>query len=117
MFQKKPLFKPSMVPMYEWSERQRKVLPSDGKNLVTFEDVSCKDISSVQLDIRKCDLETMLAQGVVLDPRHVMHMLDMTDSYDVETLNERYSMRLYQYIKEHEQEFKDLLHPEAGKEE
>ena len=84
-----------------WRQLERKVYPDAG-NSVSFELVDCEEILNQQLDRKAISLQTMLDNGVVLDPVKVGRMLNFTDSYDIERLNNEKSVSIYKYIKENQ---------------
>lgn len=114
MFQKVPLHKVNICPVYPWTEQQMRVDPGAG-NRVYFDDVSCKDILKLQLDVDACNLETMLKNGVTLDPAMVGRMLNVTDSFDIERYNTNSSLKLYNYLRENEDKIKDSLREDFEK--
>lgn len=115
MFRKKDSsYKVPLVSEGTWCESELRVVPEDEQR-VYFEEVPCDEILKRQMDLKAINLEVMLKHGVVLDPAVVGRTLNMTDSYDIEQLNNRRSVRLYEYVKENQDKILESLASERQK--
>lgn len=103
--------KNTLVPACDFSERSSKSVPSDGmRNLRRIFDYQpCEKLSDIQLNPREIDMEALLKAGVKIDPSSFANAFGITDAADLERFNESRSQQLLSYVKEHENEFKEMF--------
>lgn len=84
---------------------ERYVAPEEsGTSRSTIIKVHSRDINKRQLDPRVVTLDSLLEQGITIDPGQVQSMLDITDPAEIESVNKDYCESAYKFLTEHKDE-------------
>lgn len=99
-------YKPLMVVAPEmWEQQERYVEPEkNGVQRTTIVVVPNREINKRQLDPRKITLDSLLEQGITIDPGQIQNMLDLRDPAEIESFNNEYLQHAYKFLTEHKDE-------------
>lgn len=103
-------FKPVMeIAPDEWEQIERYVEEEkNGVQRTCLVKVPCREVNKRQLDPRIVNLDSLLEQGITIEPGQVKDMLDLTDPAEIEQYNNQYVQQAYDFLVEHKDEiFKD----------
>lgn len=70
---------------------------------------SCEEISKEVLDPRVITLSQVLSTGVGIEVKDFANMFNISDPADLDSLRERSSIQIHNYIKEHESEILESI--------
>lgn len=103
---RREIFKPVMeIAPDEWEHFERYVEEEkNGVQRTCLVKVSCREVNKRQLDPRIVTLDTLLEQGITIDPGQVKGLLDLTDPAQIEDYNNHYVQQAYDYLVEHKDE-------------
>lgn len=100
-------YQPAFIPQ---KEETMKVVPgSTGIKRVVFDHESGKDRSKQILSPKQIDMAAILESGQVIDPKDFMRQFNIRDAADFEKFRAERSKYLFDYVKEHKDEIKQLL--------
>lgn len=89
----------------DMSVRERCVdVEVNGSQRATIIDVPISELNKRQLDPRTVTLQTLIDNGITIEPGTVAHMLDLTDPADIEAFNNEYTREAFKFLQDHKDE-------------